>query len=184
MNKLIAGIDEAGRGCLAGSVVAAAVILPEGLVIEGLTDSKKLSAKQRESLFEIIHEKAIAVGVGQCSVEEVDRLNILHAAMEAMRRAALALDPQPHHLMIDGNRCFTDCLYSYETIVKGDLLHPCISAASVIAKVTRDRIMMDLHQQFPQYGWDKHKGYGTKAHYQAIAEHGISPHHRRSFRLL
>lgn len=181
--SLIAGVDEVGRGCLVGNVVAAAVILPTHFELDGLTDSKKLSAVQRERLFEAIYAQAIGIGIGECSVKEIEELNILNAALEAMRRAVLQLNPQPEHLLIDGNRCFKNCAYSYETVIKGDLLHPCISAASIIAKVTRDRQMRALHESFPEYGFDQHKGYATVAHYAAIEKHGVLSEHRKSFKL-
>lgn len=180
----VAGLDEAGRGCLAGPVVAAAVILPEEHVLPGVTDSKKLSAAQRDELALAIQEEALAVGVGLCSPAEIDRLNILWAAMEAMRRAAADLAPGPDFLLVDGNRCFPDSPWPHDTVIKGDLYCHCIAAASIIAKTTRDRIMAALHEQYPAYGWGTNMGYPTKAHYAALEVEGPTPYHRRSFRLV
>ncbi len=179
----VAGIDEAGRGCLAGPVVAGAVILPRGVMIPGVNDSKKLKEAQREAVFETICQQAVAVGVGICSPEQIDALNILWAAMEAMRRAAADLNPAADFLLIDGNRCFPDSPWPYETVIKGDAHSHTIAAASIIAKVTRDRLMTMLHEEYPAYGWQQNVGYPTKAHYAALAEHGPTPYHRRSFRL-
>lgn len=187
--RLVAGLDEAGRGCLAGPVVAAAVVLPPGAQIPGLDDSKKLSAAAREALVPVIRRAALAVGVGACSPAEVDRLNVLWASMEAMRRAAEALAAPdgaplaPDVLLVDGDREIPDAPWPQETVVKGDGRSLSIAAASVVAKTTRDRVMVDLDAAFPVYGWAGHKGYPTAAHYAALAEHGPSPHHRRSFRL-
>lgn len=182
--RVVAGLDEAGRGCLAGPVVAAAVVLPADAVLPGLDDSKRLSAEAREALLPVIRREALAVSVGQCSPAEVDALNVLWASMEAMRRAALSLALPPDVLLVDGNRAIPDAPWPQETVVKGDGLSLSIAAASVVAKVTRDRIMVELDAQFPAYGWAAHKGYPTAAHYAALAAHGPSPHHRRSFRLL
>ena len=179
----VAGIDEAGRGCLAGPVVAAAVILPPETMIDGLDDSKRLSAAQREAVLARVQRTALAIGVGLCSPAEIDRLNILHAAMEAMRRAALDLAPAPDFLLIDGNRAFPDAPWPLDTIIKGDQKSPSIAAASVVAKVTRDRLMAQLHEEFPAFGWAGNAGYPTKAHYAALHAHGPTPYHRRSFRL-
>ncbi len=179
----LAGVDEAGRGCLAGPVVAAAVILPHGIVIEGVRDSKKLSAARREVLVTEIIENAVAVGVGLCSPEEIDRMNILWAAMEAMRRAVEALSPAPDFLLIDGDRCFPDPPLPYRTLVRGDQRSHTIAAASIVAKTTRDHFMRDLHEAYPVYGWDRNVGYPTREHYAALAEHGPTPFHRHSFRL-
>ena len=181
--RYVAGTDEAGRGCLSGPVVAAAVILPPDASIPYLNDSKKLSAPQREALLPVIYEEALAVGVGQCSPEEIDALNILHASLEAMHRAVLDLALSPDMLLVDGNQRLPVPPCPQETVVKGDSRSLSIAAASVVAKVTRDRYMVTLHETFPVYGWDGHKGYPTVAHYAALAEHGPSPHHRRSFRL-
>ena len=182
-HRYVAGIDEAGRGCLAGPVVAGAVILPEGVMIPGVNDSKKLKAAAREDVFEAICERALSVGVGICSPEQIDMLNILWAAMEAMRRAAADLTPAPDYLLIDGNRCFPDSPWPYQTVIKGDAHSHTIAAASIVAKVTRDRLMHLLHEEFPAYGWLDNVGYPTKAHYAALAAHGPTPYHRRSFRL-
>ena len=173
-HRHVAGIDEAGRGCLAGPVVAGAVILPQGVMVPGVNDSKKLKAAKREEVFKAIRERAVAVGVGICSPEQIDTLNILWAAMEAMRRAAADLRPGPDFLLIDGNRCFPDSPWPYQTIVKGDARSHAIAAASIIAKVTRDRLMHLLHEEFPAYRWHQNVGYPTKAHYDALAEHGQS----------
>lgn len=181
--RYVAGLDEAGRGCLAGPVVAAAVILPPDGRLPGLDDSKKLSAAQRDRLFDRVYAEALAVGVGECSPEEIDRLNILHASLEAMRRAVLDLALAPDLLLIDGNQPIKNPPCPQETVVKGDSRSLSIAAASIIAKVTRDRRMVDLDAAFPVYGWAGHKGYPTAQHYVALAEHGPSPHHRRSFRL-
>ncbi len=179
----IAGVDEAGRGCLAGPVVAAAVILPPDTRLPGLTDSKLLSRTLREKLARAIRENASSIGVGLCSPREIDRLNILWAAMEAMRRAVLNLAPEPDYLLIDGNRCFPDAKWPFETIVQGDRRCRAIAAASVIAKVERDRLMHRLHDDYPAYAWKTNAGYPTRKHYAALARHGPTPHHRRSFRL-
>ena len=179
----VAGVDEAGRGCLAGPVVAAAVVLPPDAALPGLDDSKKLSPAAREALVPEIERLALATGIGRCSPAEVDALNVLWAAMEAMRRAARALDVAPDWLLVDGNTEIPDAPCPQETVVRGDALSLSIAAASVLAKVTRDRIMVALDADFPVYGWAGHKGYPTAAHYAAIAEHGPSVHHRRSFRL-
>lgn len=179
----VAGLDEAGRGCLAGPVFAAAVILPSDANLPLLDDSKKLSETQRESLVPLIEKEALAIGVGRCSPAEIDELNILHAALEAMRRAANDLSIRPDALLVDGNRPFPETTCPQEPIIKGDQKSLSIAAASVIVKVTRDRLMVELHKDFPHYGWAQHKGYATRAHYAALAEHGPSPHHRQSFRL-
>lgn len=182
--RLVAGLDEAGRGCLAGPVVAAAVVLPPDAVLPGLDDSKRLSPDARAALVPAIHREALAVGVGQCSPAEVDALNVLWAAMEAMRRAAAALPLSPDAVLVDGNRAIPDAPWPQETVVRGDARSLSVAAASVVAKVTRDRLMVALDARYPVYGWARHKGYPTAAHYAAIAEHGPSPHHRRSFRLV
>jgi ribonuclease HII len=179
----VAGVDEAGRGCLAGPVVAAAVVLPPGVRLDGLDDSKKLSAAQREAFYERVHAEALAVGVGQCDPEEVDRLNVLWAAMEAMRRAVAALALVPDVALVDGNCTPPGLCCAHETIVRGDTRSLSIAAASVVAKVTRDRLMEALDAAWPAYGLATHKGYPTRAHYAALAAHGPSPLHRRSFRL-
>ncbi|MEM7542035.1 MAG: ribonuclease HII [Pseudomonadota bacterium] len=176
---LIAGIDEAGRGPLAGPVVAAAVILYRRS-IDGLADSKKLSEKARESLYEEIVERAYAYGIGEASVEEIDDLNILQASLLAMQRACEALPASPYHVMIDGNCCPT-LNYSCEAVVGGDAVVAEISAASILAKVTRDREMVRLDQDFPGYGLAKHKGYPTSTHLSALQELGPTRIHRTSF---
>ncbi len=178
--RFIAGVDEAGRGPLAGPVVASAVIFEKGTMIDGVTDSKKLSEKKREELFHCIHEKALAVGVGIVSHEVIDRINILQASFLAMNKAIDQLKIAPNQLLVDGN-FFGHEKYPVENIVKGDFLSHTIAAASIIAKVTRDALMKELHEQYPQYGFAQHKGYGTKAHIEAIRLHGYSPIHRRSF---
>ena len=179
----IAGLDEAGRGCLAGPVVAAAVIFPQATAIPGVADSKRLSKKVREDLLQSIEDQALGVSIGVCSPQEIDRLNILHAAMEAMRRATTNLQPGPDFLLVDGNRCFPDSPWPFETVVKGDDKSHVIAAASIVAKVTRDRIMREIHEEYPKYGWDTNVGYPTKAHYAALEAHGSTPYHRQSFRL-
>ena len=176
----ICGVDEAGRGPLAGPVCAAAVILPEHLQIPGLTDSKKLTDKKRRELFPIIQEQAIAYGIGLASESEIDEINILQATFLAMGRALEQLSVRPALALIDGNR-ETDFGLPVKTVVKGDSLSANIAAASILAKVTRDNLMLELAQQYPEYGFDIHKGYGTKAHYEALRTYGPSPIHRRSF---
>ena len=178
--QLICGVDEAGRGPLAGPVCAAAVILPRDLQIPGLTDSKKLTDKKRRELFPVIQEQAIAYGIGLVSEQEIDEINILQATFLAMRRALDQLSVRPDLALIDGNR-ETDFGLPVKTVVKGDSLSANIAAASILAKVTRDNIMIQLSEQYPEYGFEIHKGYGTKAHYAALTEHGASPVHRRSF---
>ena len=176
----ICGVDEAGRGPLAGPVCAAAVILPEHLQIPGLTDSKKLTDKKRRELFPIIQEQAIAYGIGLASESEIDEINILQATFLAMGRALEQLSVRPALALIDGNR-ETDFGLPVKTVVKGDSLSANIAAASILAKVTRDNLMLELAQQYPEYGFDIHKGYGTKAHYEALRTYGPCPMHRRSF---
>ena len=178
--QLICGVDEAGRGPLAGPVCAAAVILPRDLQIPGRTDSKKLTAKKRRELFPVIQEQAVAYGIGLASEQEIDEINILQATFLAMRRALDQLSVRPDLALIDGNR-ETDFGLPVKTVVKGDSLSANIAAASILAKVTRDNIMIQLSEQYPEYGFEIHKGYGTKAHYAALTEHGASPVHRRSF---
>ena len=177
---LIAGVDEAGRGPLAGPVVAAAVILDDLKPIRGLNDSKKLTARARERLFDEIHAKALCFCIAQASVEEIDTLNILHATMLAMRRAVEGLRLRPHKVLVDGNRIPT-LKMAAEAIVKGDAKVKAISAASILAKVHRDRLCLLLHEQHPQYGFDGHKGYPTPVHLAALRTHGACPEHRRSF---
>lgn len=177
---LLAGVDEAGRGPLAGPVVAAAVILDELNPIAGLADSKKLSARQREALFDEIRAKALCCSIALASVEEIDELNILHATMLAMRRAVEGLRLKPSLVQVDGNRV-PPLQVPAQAIVKGDAKVKAISAASILAKVHRDRLCDELHLAHPQYGFDGHKGYPTADHLAALRAHGATPHHRRSF---
>ncbi len=176
----ICGVDEAGRGPLAGPVCAAAVILPGNLEIPGLTDSKKLTDKKRRELMPVIKEQAIAYGIAFASHQEIDEINILQATFLAMERALSQLTIRPDLALIDGNRQ-KDFGLPVETVVKGDSLSANIAAASVLAKVTRDDYMLEMAEQYPQYGFDIHKGYGTKAHYEALRQHGPSPIHRMTF---
>ena len=176
----ICGVDEAGRGPLAGPVCAAAVILPENTVIEGVNDSKKLSEKKREALFDVIKEQALAYSIAFASVEEIEEMNILNAAMLAMKRAVEGLEPRADYAMIDGNR-MPPLSIEGECIVKGDAKSVSIAAASILAKVTRDHMMMEYDEIYPGYGFGKHKGYGTKAHIEALKTLGPCPIHRRSF---
>ena len=178
--ELICGVDEAGRGPLAGPVCAAAVILPKGLVIPGLNDSKKLSDKRRRELFPVIQQEAVSFGIAFASQEEIDEINILQATFLAMRRAMEQLNPQPEFALIDGNR-ETDFGVPCKTVIKGDSLSANIAAASILAKVTRDRFMLEMDEKYPQYGFATHKGYGTRAHYAALREFGPCPIHRRTF---
>ncbi len=178
---LMAGVDEAGRGPLAGPVVAAAVILDDRNPIKGLADSKKLTALRREKLFDEIRAKALCCSIAQASVEEIDRLNILQATMLAMRRAVEGLRLKPAKVLVDGNRIpVLDMLA--EAIVRGDALIPAISAASILAKVHRDRWCLELDLEYPQYGFAGHKGYGTQEHIRALREYGACPQHRMTFR--
>ena len=176
----MAGVDEAGRGPLAGPVVAAAVILDRKRVISGLADSKTLSEFQRLGLDDAIRAGALSWALGRAEVEEIDNLNILQASLLAMRRAVESLPVKPQRCLIDGNRC-PDLLCPAEAIVRGDRLIPAISAASILAKVDRDREMVALDERYPGYGFARHKGYPTRAHVQALQELGVSPIHRRSF---
>ena len=178
--RIVCGVDEAGRGPLAGPVCAAAVILPEGLEIPGLDDSKKLSDKRRRELFPVIQEKAVAYGIGYASHEEIDEVNILQATFLAMERAIAQLQVRPDFALIDGNR-EKDFGLPVKTVVKGDSLSANIAAASVLAKVSRDVLMEQAAQEYPGYGFEIHKGYGTKAHYDALRSQGPSPIHRMSF---
>ena len=180
--SIVCGTDEAGRGPLAGSVYAAAVILPTGYEIEGLNDSKKLTEKKREKLFDIIIRDAVSYGIAEATAKEIDELNILNASLLAMRRAIGKLDPKPDFVLVDGNqtRGFT---IPAKAIVKGDALSPSIAAASILAKVSRDRSCLELDRLYPEYGFAKHKGYPTKDHYEAIRLHGVTPEHRQSFTL-
>ena len=176
----VCGLDEAGRGPLCGPVVAAAVILPRGLVIEGLNDSKKLTEKKREALFDLIKEKAIAYAIAEASPAEIDEINILNASMLAMRRAVEALPIKADFALIDGN-CSRGFNIPTETVVKGDAKSYSIAAASILAKVTRDRQCLELDKQYPQYNIAKHKGYPTKEHMDAVREHGVTEIYRKSF---
>lgn len=178
--KLICGVDEAGRGPLAGPVCAAAVILPRGLDIPGLNDSKKLSEKKREALFDVICSSAKAYGIAFAEVEEIESQNILNATFLAMNRAIAKLGIEPELALIDGNRNSGIELPS-RCVIKGDSTCADIAAASILAKVTRDRYMLEMAREYPQYHFEKHKGYGTKLHYEALREYGPSPIHRRSF---
>ena len=178
--KAVCGVDEAGRGPLAGPVFAAAVILPENCEIEGLNDSKKLSEKKREALFDVIKEKAISWSVASVDEKVIDEINILQATYLAMNRAIEQLDLEPQLALIDGNRS-SGIQMPNRTVVKGDSKCACIAAASVLAKVTRDWCMQGFSKQYPQYGFEQHKGYGTAAHYAALREYGPSPIHRLSF---
>ena len=178
--SLICGVDEAGRGPLAGPVCAAAVILPRGLEIPGLNDSKKLSERQREALYGEIADKALSFGVAFATVEEIETQNILGATYLAMNRAIEALEPQPDLALIDGNRNAGITVPS-RCVVKGDARCASIAAASILAKVTRDRFMLEMAERYPQYGFERHKGYGTEAHYAALRAYGPSPIHRPSF---
>ena len=178
--RCICGVDEAGRGPLAGPVYAAAVILPRGLVIEGLNDSKKLTEKRREALYDVIVEQAVAYGIGSADEKEIDEINILQATFLAMRRAIAQLAVRPDLALIDGNR-ESDFGVPAQTVIGGDGKSANIAAASILAKVTRDRVMLQYAAQYPQYGFDVHKGYGTKRHYEALREFGPCPIHRQSF---
>lgn len=178
--RSVCGIDEAGRGPLAGPVCAAAVILPTGLLIEGLNDSKKLTEKKREELFDIICGQAVGYGIGWADEKEIDQINILQATFLAMRRAVEVLSVPADYALVDGNR-MPPLSIPGETIVKGDGRAACIAAASVLAKVSRDRVLREMDEQYPGYGFAQHKGYGTKAHYAAIKQYGVLPVHRLSF---
>lgn len=183
-NRIEAGCDEAGRGCLAGAVYAAAVILPPDFKNEMLNDSKQLTEKQRYALRSVIEESALAWAVGIVSPEEIDQINILNASFLAMHRAIDQLKIRPQHLLIDGNRFNPYPGIPHTTIVKGDGKYLSIAAASILAKTYRDDYMNELHREYPVYDWDHNKGYPTKKHRAAIAEHGISPYHRKSYNLL
>jgi len=176
----VAGVDEAGRGPLAGPVIAGAVILDPGKPIAGLRDSKRLSASRRDELYDQIRERALAWAVGRAEVEEIDRINILQATMLAMARAVEALQPFADHALIDGNRC-PDLSCTAQAIIKGDSKVQAISAASIMAKVTRDREMLELDRRYPGYGLAQHKGYPSKAHIEALESLGVTPVHRRSY---
>lgn len=176
----VCGVDEAGRGPLAGPVCAAAVILPQGLIIDGLNDSKKLSEKKREMLYDKVTENALAWSVAFASEAEIDEINILQATFLAMKRAVEGLGIKADYALIDGNR-MPPLGVDGETVIKGDSLSMSIAAASIIAKVTRDRLMLEIDKEYPQYLFSQHKGYGTALHYEMLEKHGISPVHRRSF---
>ncbi len=182
----VAGLDEAGRGCLAGPVVAAAVILPPRVEIETIQDSKALSEEQRLDARATIEERAVSAAIAHCSPEEIDDRNILQAALEAMRRAAANCQPSPDFLLVDGNRWdrnLVDAPWPHETVVKGDAKSQSIAAASILAKTERDALMRQLHEEHPEYGWESNVGYPTQQHYDALHEHGTTSHHRQSFTL-
>ncbi len=178
--KSVCGVDEAGRGPLAGPVCAAAVILPEGVIIDGVNDSKKLSEKKRESLFDVIREQALSYSIAYATVDEIEEINILNATMLAMRRAIDGLDIKAEYAMIDGNK-IPPLDIDAECIVKGDAKSMSIACASILAKVSRDRLLYKYAEEYPIYGFDKHKGYGTKVHREAILKYGPCPYHRKSF---
>lgn len=178
--KSVCGVDEAGRGPLAGPVCAAAVILPEGVIIDGVNDSKKLSEKKRESLFDVIREQALSYSIAYATVDEIEEINILNATMLAMRRAIDSLDIKADYAMIDGNK-IPPIDIDAECIVKGDAKSMSIACASILAKVSRDRLLYKYAEEYPMYGFDKHKGYGTKVHREAILKYGPCPYHRKSF---
>jgi len=182
--ELLAGVDEAGRGPLAGSVVAAVVVLAPGQEIAGVTDSKKLSEKTRESLFDVIQAEAVDFAIAEATPAEIDELNILQATMTAMRRAVESLQVKPSKILIDGNRCpdLGHLNAIAEPLVGGDALSNAIGAASILAKVTRDRQMLELDARYPEYGFAQHKGYPTKLHREILAEYGPCPEHRRSYK--
>ena len=179
--KTICGIDEAGRGPLAGPVYAAAVILPIGFEIKGLNDSKKISEKKREQLFDVICENAVSYSIGIATEKEIDEINILNATFLAMHRAVEGLNIKPDYALIDGNQYPKIPMLTEETVVKGDAKSMSIAAASILAKVSRDRFMLEKAKEYPQYQFEKHKGYGTKLHYEMLTEFGPSPIHRLSF---
>ena len=178
--KSVCGVDEAGRGPLAGPVCAAAFILPEGVIIDGVNDSKKLSEKKRESLFDVIREQALSYSIAYATVDEIEEINILNATMLAMRRAIDGLEIKADYAMIDGNK-IPPLDIDAECIVKGDAKSMLIACASILAKVSRDRLLYKYAEEYPMYGFDKHKGYGTKVHREAILKYGPCPYHRKSF---
>ncbi len=178
--KSVCGVDEAGRGPLAGPICAAAVILPEGVIIDGVNDSKKLSEKKRESLFDVIREQALSYSIAYATVDEIEEINILNATMLAMRRAIDGLEIKADYAMIDGNK-IPPLDIDAECIVKGDAKSMSIACASILAKVSRDRLLYKYAEEYPMYGFDKHKGYGTKVHREAILKYGPCPYHRKSF---
>jgi len=177
----IAGVDEVGRGCLAGPVVAASVILPKNCQIKGINDSKKLSAKKRDELFDVIFENAVGYGIGVVSSEEVDKINILQASLKAMRIAVDSLAVKPDCLLIDGNQALKEYKLPQRVIVKGDMRSISVGAASIVAKVTRDRMMAEIEKKYPKFKFSIHKGYGTKLHLSELVEHGPTPIHRKTF---
>ncbi|MBQ7876528.1 MAG: ribonuclease HII [Clostridia bacterium] len=177
---IIAGVDEAGRGPLAGDVYAAAVILPKNIIIEGLNDSKKISEKKRDMLYDVIKEKALFWAVATASVDEIDEYNIRNATYMAMNRALNDLKTKIDYVLVDGD-CIKDCEYPYSCVVKGDSKSASISAASILAKVTRDRYMLTLAEKYPEYQFEKHKGYGTALHIEMLKKYGASPVHRKTF---
>ena len=181
---LEAGTDEAGRSCLAGPVTAAAVILPKNFSHPLLDDSKKLSDKQRYALRPIIEKEALAFSVAHCSIEEIEELNILHASIKAMHKAIESLELTPEFIAVDGNRFHAFKEIPHQCVIKGDAKYQNIAAASILAKTYRDDLMLALHEEFPHYAWDRNKGYPTKMHREGIKTTGVSPHHRKSFRLL
>ena len=176
----ICGVDEAGRGPLAGNVVAGAVIMPQGLIIDGLDDSKKLSEKKRELLYDEIIEKSLDYCIAKADIAEIEEINILNAAMLAMKRAVEGLEKKPALVLVDGNK-IPDVPFEARAVVKGDAVSASIAAASILAKVTRDRYMVKMAENYPQYGFERHKGYGTKLHRERILEYGACPLHRPSF---
>ena len=178
--KAVCGVDEAGRGPLAGPVCAAAVILPEGIIIDGVNDSKKLSEKKREALFDVIREQSLAYSIAYATVAEIEEINILNAAMLAMKRAVEGISVKADYAMIDGNR-LPEIDIDRECIVKGDAKSMSIACASILAKVSRDRLLYKYAEEYPMYGFDKHKGYGTSAHREALLKYGPCPYHRKSF---
>jgi len=182
----IAGLDEAGRGCLAGPVVAAAVVLPPQVEIAAIRDSKSISEEKRLDARRVIEEQAVAAAIARCSPAEIDARNILQAALEAMRRAASDCKPSPDFVLVDGNQWDRDLVeapWPHKTVVKGDAKSQSIAAASILAKTERDALMRRLHEEHPEYGWDSNVGYPTQQHYDALREHGATPYHRQSFTL-
>ena len=178
---ILAGVDEAGRGPLCGPVCAAAVVLPPDACIDGINDSKKLTEKKREALFDVITATAVSYGIAFSTVEEIEEMNILNATFLAMNRAIAQITVMPDMVLVDGNRTPNGLLLPSRTVIKGDSLSASIGAASILAKVSRDRLLMEMDAQYPQYGFAKHKGYGTAAHYEALRQYGPSPVHRMSF---
>jgi|LSQX01.2.fsa_nt_gb ribonuclease HII len=179
--ELIAGVDEAGRGPLAGPVYAAAVVLPKGIIIEGINDSKKLTSQKRDTIYDIIIEKALYYSIAYVDADEIDNINISKASIKSMYKAVINLNKKPEHLLIDGNDVKQNMSIPYTCIVKGDSLSISIAAASILAKVSRDRFIEEYDKEYPEYGFAKHKGYGTKEHMEAIRKHGITPIHRKTF---